>query len=127
MKKKVIYYSDLLNDEFSGTNINAVELGEDFVFINKNPIWRFFAFILYYFFAFPLVALFCFFYLHLRVKNKNVLREFRRKGFFLYGNHTGFYDAFVHSVINFPKKSYVIANRDATSIRGLRQIVIFRE
>lgn len=124
MKERVIYYSDLLNDDFAGTNITPIDINSDFTYINKNPLWRLASFILYYFIAFPLLSLYCIFYLHLRVKNRKVLRKLRKTGFFIYANHTGLYDAFTHSIINFPKKSYVIANRDAVSIRGLKQIVL---
>lgn len=124
MKEKVIYYSDPINDDFAGTNINTIELDAKFPFINRNPFFRLASFFLYYFIAFPLVSLFCIFYLHLRVKNRKVLRKLRKTGYFLYGNHTHFSDAFTHSVIAFPKKSYVIANRDAVSIPGLKQIVM---
>lgn len=124
MKKRIIYYSDLLHDDFAGTNINTIEIGSDFTYINKNPFWRLLSFILYYFIAFPLISLFCLIYLHLRVNNRKVVRKLRKTGYFIYANHTGFYDAFTHSIINFPKKSYVIANRDVVSLRGLKQIVM---
>ncbi|MDD4001034.1 MAG: lysophospholipid acyltransferase family protein [Bacilli bacterium] len=124
MKEKVIYYSDLLEDDFSNTSINQKNIEADFVFINKHLIWRSIAFVVYYLIAFPLLSLFCFFYLHLRVKGRKVLRKLKKKSYFLYGNHTNYYDAFIHSILNFPKKAYVIANPDAVSIKGLGQIVM---
>lgn len=124
MNKKVIYYSNPVDDDFAGTKIKQIDIGPDFPFINRNPFFRLASFILYYFIAFPLITIFCFLILRLRVKNRKALRKARGTGYFLYGNHTHFFDAFTHSLIAFPKKSYVIANRDAISIRGLKQIVM---
>ena len=44
-------------------------------------------------------------------------------GYFLYGNHTQYLDAFLPAMAAFPKRSYVIANPDAVSIPGLRNLV----
>lgn len=123
MKQRVIYYSDPVNDDFAGTQINTADIGADFPFINRNILFRIVSFILYYFVAFPLLTIFCF-ALGFRVKNRKALRKAGKTGYFLYGNHTHYFDAFYHSLIAFPKRSYVIANRDAVSIPGLRTIVM---
>lgn len=123
--KRIRYYSDELNDDFAGTeNIDTKRLEDDFVFINRNIIWRFFAFVLYYCVAFPLVSLISFFGYGMRVKNGKALRKIKG-GCFLYGNHTQLLpDAYAPAILNFPRKAYLIVNPDAVSIKGIRQIVL---
>ncbi|MBQ6048103.1 MAG: 1-acyl-sn-glycerol-3-phosphate acyltransferase, partial [Oscillospiraceae bacterium] len=41
----------------------------------------------------------------------------------LYGNHTRDLDAFLPSMAAYPKKAYIIANPDAVSLPGLKQVV----
>ena len=48
MKERTIYYSDLLNDDFAGTNINTKELPADYQYFSKNPVRRGFACALYH-------------------------------------------------------------------------------
>ena len=43
MKERTIYYSDLLNDDFAGTDINTVKLPEDYRYFPKTAIRRGFA------------------------------------------------------------------------------------
>jgi 1-acyl-sn-glycerol-3-phosphate acyltransferase len=123
-EQRVIYYTDPLRDDFAGTKIDTGELTADFVYIRRNLLWRAASFILYYFLALPLVFIFCKLAFGLRIKNRKALRGVRKQGFFLYGNHTGFYDAFTHNLVCFPKRMHVIAHRDAVSIKGIRQLVM---
>ena len=53
--KKVIYYSDEKNDDFAGTKIKAKTVDSSFKFVHKNPVWRFFSFLIYYCIAVPVV------------------------------------------------------------------------
>lgn len=124
IKKKVIYYSDELNDDFAGTNIKAKPLKNNFKFIRKNPIWNLLAFLLRCF-VIPIAFLICKIKFRFKIVNKKVLKECKTSGYFLYGNHTQYSaDAFLPSLIAFPKKSYIITSLDAVSIPGLRQFVL---
>ena len=38
--RKILYYSDELNDDFAGTNIEQKKLPEDFEYINKNFFFK---------------------------------------------------------------------------------------
>ena len=44
--KKVIYYEDELNDEFSGTYIKPIKIDENYKYLHKNPIWNICSYIL---------------------------------------------------------------------------------
>ncbi|HEY8364618.1 MAG TPA: lysophospholipid acyltransferase family protein [Haloplasmataceae bacterium] len=121
--KKTFYYKDLINDDFAGTKINTSDIEEDFVFVNNNLIWRILSFIIYYFIAIPLVYIFCKLVYHVKIHKPKGFKKLKG-GYFLYANHTGFYDAFTTNLVNFPKRSYIIANRDVVSIKGIRNIVM---
>ena len=55
--RKIIYYESL-SEDFANVNVETKEVKKDFKFINNNPIWRFFSFVLYYFIAIPVVSLY---------------------------------------------------------------------
>ena len=38
--KKIIYYQDELNDEFSEAQIKPRIIDENYKYIHKNPFWR---------------------------------------------------------------------------------------
>ena len=69
-KKKIVYYNDEIKDDFSGTRIKQKPLKENFKYIKKGPIWCFFAWVLYYIFAIPFGAIFCFLKFRLKVENR---------------------------------------------------------
>ena len=62
---------------------------------------------------------------HVKVKNKKVLKKVKKTGYFLYGNHTNIYDAFTpHTQVSKFRKTYIIANPDAVSIKGVKNLVM---
>lgn len=125
MKKTVLYYSDELNDDFAGTNIERKELPENFKYMTKCPMFNIAGFVLYRLIATPLCFLFVKVVYHQRFKNRKVLREARGEGYFLYGNHTSMLlDAYVPTLLTFPKKAYIVANPEVTSIPGIRSLVM---
>lgn len=122
--ERVIYWSDEQNDDFAGNNITTAKVGQDFKFVRRGVIWRFFAFIAYYVIAVPLVFLVSKLYLGLKFENRKAVKKVGKSGFFLYGNHTRELDAFIPAMAAFPKKAYVIANPDAVSIPMLKHFVM---
>lgn len=126
MKNRIIYYKDELNDDFAGTSkIKSTPTPDDFNYINHSFIYRFFEFIIYNIIVRPLVYLFIKIKYHQRFKNKRILREYKKQGYFVYINHTNCdADAFIPSMLTFPKKDYIIVNPDAISIKGIRTLVM---
>jgi len=121
--KRVIYYSDPLNDDFARLNLSTREVGADFPFIHRSTLWNLASLLLYYLIAFPIVFAISKIYLGLRFENRECLRALRGTGYFLYGNHTRYLDAFLPAMTAFPSRSYVVANPDAVSIPGLQTLV----
>ena len=106
--KNVIYYNDELNDEFSGSKVKPKVIGADYKYINNNPIYKFFSFIAYRIIATPIAFMFkwC---KGIRYENKQVLKKFKGKGYFVYANHTNkASDVLSPHTISFPAKTYVI-------------------
>lgn len=127
MKKKVIYYYDEKNDDFAGTDINQKPIDESFKYVReKNIIWGFLSFIIYYIIAKPIVYLLNKIINFASMKNRRVLFKMRKKqGFFLYCNHSNLLsDAFQPNLLRFTKRSYILVNPDATSIPGIQNLVM---
>lgn len=122
--KKVIYYTDPLNDDFAGTNIKAKKIDKNYKYIRKNFLWKSCSFILYKVIAYPLVWVFMRFIKGVKIKyeNKKEIKKLRSP-YFLYGNHTSMLDAFIPALITSSKKNKVIISPDGVSIRGLSNIV----
>jgi 1-acyl-sn-glycerol-3-phosphate acyltransferase len=121
-EKKVVYYSDI-TDDFAENNIETKEIDTAFKYINNNPIWKIAAFLLYYLCGVPF-AWFCIRIVNgTRFVNRRAIRRIKG-GYFIYGNHTHWSDAILPYVLTAPKRTYMIANRDAVSIKGLKTIVL---
>ncbi len=117
------YYSDELNDDFAFSKIEVKKSKKPFKYIHKNPIWRFFEFIIYNIIARPLVYLINQGFFHQRIKNKALLKRCKHTGYFVYSNHThGMADAFTPNILS-PKRNYIVVGREAVSIKGLKGIV----
>ena len=121
---RVFYYSDPLQDDFAGLGIQTKDVSSDFPFIRGSWLWNVLAFLIYYLIAAPIVFLISKVYLGLRFENREVLDQLQNTGFFLYGNHTRYLDAFLPAMTSFPKKAYVVANPDAVSLPCLKNLVL---
>ncbi len=121
---KTVYYSDELTDDFAGTDIQTKHVDGRMKYVNHNPVWNFFAFLLYYMLALPIVWLVAKVRFGLKVKHRKNLRLARKTGYFLYGNHTQAVDSVTPAILAAPKKAYLIADPDAVSIKGLKNIVL---
>lgn len=120
-EKKVIYYKDELCDDFAGTNITPDVIDSNYDFVPKNFFYRA-ASCLLRIIAMPIISFIERVVYGVTFKNKKALR--RLKGCYLYGNHTGVYDAFTPNLLSFPyAKTKIIASADSVSIKGLKNIV----
>ena len=122
--RKTYYYSDELNDDFAATkDMEKKPSRADFPYIHRNPLWRAAAAFLYRGIVTPIVFLYGKLFYGLRIKGKKQLRGLKG-GYFLYANHTQHaMDAFLPSLVSFPRKTYIVTSASAVSIPGLRNIV----
>ncbi len=124
MNQRVIYYSDELNDDFAGTDISTRKIDGEYEYVPSSPLWKAAAFIVYRIIATPVVWLLCKLVCGLKIRNRKVLKKLRGNGFFMYGNHThGMADAFTPTLAAFPRRTHIIVNPDAVSIKGLGTVV----
>ncbi len=122
-EKKVVYYRDALNDEFSGTKIKRIPLG-DYDYCPKNIFFRMFSWFVYWIVAFPLFWVGTKLIYHIRIRGRKNRRLTRGQGVFIYGNHTQIADAWTGQIFAARgKRAYIVCNQDTTSIKGVRWLV----
>ncbi|CDC74227.1 phospholipid/glycerol acyltransferase [Candidatus Colimorpha enterica] len=122
MKKKTVFYSDPLNDDFAATNgkIKKREVDEHYRYRHKGILYNLSEFAVYRCIATPLVLIYLRLVFGIRIKNRRAARKIKG-GYFLYGNHTqNIADAFIPSLISFPKKSHIITSQETVSIPVVR-------
>ncbi len=126
MKKKTVYYSDELHDDFAGVGTRPkVEVGEDFPYVRKNIFYNIAAFIVYRIFVTPFAFLFCKIKFGMKIFGKNKIKPFKKSGLYLYGNHTQIpADGFIPNVITFPQTAHVIVNPDNIAAKGTKNIMM---
>ena len=120
MSRKTVYYHDLLHDDFAPTNghIHPKQIGADFPYEHKGPLWNALAFVVYRMVMTPFLFLYCKLVFGLRIENRKALRALPG-GYFLYGNHTNtLADAFIPTLLSFPRRANIITSADTVSIPG---------
>ena len=123
--KRIVYYDDVYNDDFAWSRGKIVpkKLGSDYKYVRQNILWQTTEFLLYRFIATPLLYVFCFLVFGLKVKNASVIRKLKT-GCFLYANHTnGLADAYIPTLVSFPKRSRIITASDSVSIPYISGLV----
>lgn len=122
-KRKVIYYDDELNDEFSVAQITPRKIDGNYKYIHTSFFKRFTHFFWYRVVATPLAFLYTKLWFHHKVLGREKLKEYAQKGYFIYGNHTqDIADAFIPSMLNFPQDNYVIVHPNNVSMPFLGRV-----
>ncbi|MBR1815075.1 MAG: hypothetical protein IJ763_00065 [Lachnospiraceae bacterium] len=119
-RRKVIYYQNELEDEFSTAKIKARAIDENYDY-DGGLGRRIARHIIYGVIARPIAFLYLKILYGHRIINRNVIkdtvRKSREKGFFLYGNHTNpGADALIPSMVAMPRYVSVIVHPDNVSI-----------
>ncbi len=122
--QKVYYYSDEVNDDFAGTNITRKELPADYEFLNKGFWRRLLRGIIYHGIVKPVAWVYGRLIKRVKYVGKKRMKGFKKKGAFIYGNHTSMLlDAINPSLLAFPRSADVVINADAVSIKGIGWLV----
>ena len=109
-KKRIIYYSDELNDEFSEAQITPRVIDKDFRYFH-NKLWDICSLVIQNVLSMPIKLLYQKYKFHLKYVGREKLKECRDRGYFIYGNHTQpFADTFIPSVANYPHRNFFIVN-----------------
>lgn len=109
-RKTETRYYQTFTDDFVESNNQTFRLPDNYIWIHKNLFYRMickFLYLVTVLFAF----LYCRFGLHVIIKNRSLLKECKKSGCFLYGNHTNpTGDAFIPVDIFALQHVYVVAS-----------------
>lgn len=121
--KKIIYYQDEHNDDFSETVKNIKPLPKDYRYVHDTFLEKFLGFIAYRLILTPFGWLFVKLkYHHKFVVSKEVKKM--KQGFLLYGNHTAAVaDVFLPSLFSLKRKNYILAGEQARSLTKILPIM----
>lgn len=123
--KKIYYYNDPLNDEVVNIKKKPITIDKNFKYIHKNFFWKICSFIVYRLFILPFAFLHCKLKFGYKIIGKEKLKKHKKNGYFVFSNHTlmgG--DAFFPSIINFPKKPYIVVSPDNVSTKGTKNLIM---
>ena len=122
-KRKIIYYTDELNDEFSTAEITAKKIDAGYVYCHDSKFKKFTHFFWYRIVATPLAFLYTkLVFAHKKIGEKK-LKEFRKSGYFIYGNHTqDIADALIPNMLAVSKDKYVIVHPNNVSMPYLGRV-----
>jgi len=122
-KERIIYYKDESSDVVVDFNVNTKKIDGKYKYVKRGIISKASRFFWYRLIATPVAFLFCKLKFHIQIKNKKILKQAKKSGYFLYGNHTqSTADAFIPSLISFPKSAFVIVHADNVSIKFLGKV-----
>lgn len=122
--KKIVYYQDELNDEFSKAKITPIRIDENYKYEHKNPIWNLCSFILQNILSIPIKILYAKIKFRIKYVGKEKLKKYKKEGYFIYGNHTqAFADTFIPSIPIYPKRNFFIVNPANISVKPFGKIV----
>lgn len=123
-ENQIIYYTDELNDEFSGAEITPRTIDGDYPYLHRNILWDFCSFMVQNFLSMPIKVLYSKIKFHIKYIGKEKIKPYRKNGYFFYGNHTQpFADTFIPSVGIYPKRNFFIVNPENISMKGLKHLV----
>lgn len=121
-RKRIIYYENELEDEFSEASITPRKIDGHYDYEGGilRKIGRIFW---YHIIAKPLAYLFLKIKYHHKIVNKKCLKQTKGSGFFLFGNHTNAVaDALIPTILCHPVGVYVIVHPNNVSMPVLGNI-----
>ena len=120
---KTVYYRDERTDEFSTAQITPKVIDEQYPYVRTGPFWKLGRFIAYRLVAMPIAFLYCKVALHSTFRNRQLLKQVKGQGCFIYGNHTQQVgDPFLPNLALFPRSVYMIVHPNNVSMPVLGRI-----
>lgn len=122
--KKIIYYTDELNDEFSDAQIIPKLIDENYKYEHRNILWNIFGWLVQNVFSVPIKILYAKIKFKIKYIGREKIKPYKKQGCFIYGNHTqAFADTFITTNTIFPKRNFFIVNPENVSMKFLGNIV----
>ena len=123
-EQEIYYYSDELNDEFSGSHITPRVIDEKYKYMHKNIFWNLAHFLVQNVLSVPIKVLYAKLKFRIKYIGKEKLKKYKKEGYFVYANHTQvFADTFLTSNVIYPKRNYLIVNPENVSMKFLGNFV----
>ena len=121
--KRIIYYTDELNDEFSTADITPRVINEIYRY-KHGKVWNFFSSIIQNVLSMPIKIGYAKLKFRIKYVGKEKLRSCKNSGYFVYANHTQiFADTFIPSIAIFPKRNFLIVNPENISVKPFGWLV----
>ncbi len=115
--RKVIYYTDELNDEFSSAKITPRKIDENYKY-KHGKVWDFCSWIIQNVISMPIKVGYAKLKFRIKYVGKEKLKDYKSSGYFVYANHTqAFADTFIPSIAIFPKRNFLIVNPENISVK----------
>lgn len=117
---KTVYYTDELHDDFANVTRNPLEIDDTYRYHRRKFPWSPLEFLVYRVIMTPFAFLYSKLKYGYKVKNRQLLKQAKKSGCFIYGNHVlmdG--DAFLPSMVAFPKKVKVVVNAANLSVPAI--------
>lgn len=125
-EETVVYFEDELKDDFNTKKINTIKIDGSYKYIHKSILWNILSFVIYRILATPFAYLYMKIKFNLKFENREVLKQVKNTGYFLYINHTQeIGDALMPALMNFPRKTYVVVHPDNVSLPFWGNIIKF--
>lgn len=122
-QQQVIYFSDELNEDFSGSVLDNKPVSDKFVYYSKNPFWQIRHFFWNRIVAYPIAYINAKCKFAWKIVNKKAFKQVKKTGYFIYGNHTQqFFDAAMPKIIS-NREAYVMVNHTNLNIKGIGWLV----
>ena len=122
-EKRVIYYSDPLNEEFSDARINPRVIDGSYRYFHGR-LWDLGSLLIQNLFSMPIKLLYLKCKFRLKYVGKEKLKACQNHGYFIYGNHTQpFADTFIPSIADYPKRNFFIVSPANVSMPGMGRLV----
>lgn len=123
MKKSKVYCYKSYDEDLVESKNQNYKLKENYKWIKNNIFYRLCSEILY-FIAYIFGFFYCKFGLHVKVKNRKVLKKYKKQGYFLYGNHTQpIGDVFIPAYVCNDKRIYVVVSQANLGVAGIGKIL----
>ena len=121
--KKVIYYDDELNDEFSTAKITPRIIDENYKY-KRGKFWNVCSLIIQNVISMPIKVGYAKIKFRIKYVGKEKLKNSKGTGYFVYANHTQtFADTFIPSIAIFPKRNFLIVNPENISVKPFGWLV----
>lgn len=123
MQTRETKYYKTFSDEMVRSKNQNYRISDDYIWIRREPGYQFLSEIVY---AATAIAgfFYCRFKLHLKIKNRKILRKYRNCGYFIFGNHTQpVGDVFIPTQVDAKKRAFALADQANMGIPAIGKLL----